>query len=260
MEDVYTQHGTNEIIDLFNDAHVFSFPKPTRLITQLLNLATSSDDDIILDFFAGSGATADAIMKLNKQDNFNRKFILVQLPEPTGRTDFPTIADICKERVRRVINKLNQEDEGKLPLNDAAPQDRGFKVFKLAPSNFKIWNSEPPKGEAELAKQLELHINHILPGRSQEDILTELLLKAGFPLTVKIERLTLAGKTVFSIAEGAMLICPEHELTLELIKEMAGRKPQRVICLDEGFAGNDQLKTNAALIFEANGVLKFQTV
>jgi len=240
------------------DQKIFDNPKPIELIKRMFEFGEKSD--IILDFFAGSGTTAHAVLDLNKEDGGNRKFILVQLPEPTDRTDFLTIADICEERVRRVINKLNREDEGKLPLGDATPQDRGFKVFKLATSNFKLWNSEPSMNETELTEQLELYIGHILPDRSQEDILTELLLKAGFPLTVKTEKLTLAGKTVFSIAEGAMLICLEHELTPELIKEMAGRKPRRALCLDEGFAGNDQLKTNAALIFEANGVLKFQTV
>lgn len=256
----HTDLANQELKALFDDK-VFDTPKPTKLIQRMMQLAAPVGEPyLVLDFFAGSGTTAQAVIELNKQDNCNRKFILVQLPESTGRTDFPTIADICKERVRRVITRLNKGEEGKLPLGNEAIQDRGFKVFKLAPSNFKLWNGEQPKDAEQLAQQLELHIDHILPDRTQEDILAELLLKSGFPLTTKVEKLTLAGKTVFSVAEGAMLICLENELTLEVIKAMADRKPERVICLDAGFAGNDQLKTNAALTFKSKGVVRFQTV
>lgn len=226
----------------------------------MLALATSKDDDIVLDFFAGSGTTAHAVLDLNKQDGGNRKFILVQLPEPTDRKDFLTIADITKERVRRVIKKLNDEDAGKLALETGGKPDRGFKVFKLRSSNFKTWNSDVPKEPGEVEKQLEMHVRHIVDGRTQEDLLYEILLKSGFPLTTPIETLPLAGQTVFSIAEGAMLICLEKKLTPEVIKSMAARKPERVVCLDEGFAGNDQLKTNAVQTMKTKGVIAFKTV
>ena len=218
-------------------------------------------DGIVFDFFAGSGTTAHAVVDLNKQDGGNRKFILVQLPEATGRTDYPTIADICKERVRRVINKLNEGDKGKLDLDGAKQQDRGFRVFKLAESNFKTWNANvPPNNVAALEQQLELHINHIREDRTAEDLLYEILLKSGFPLTTPVETLTLAGKTVHSVAGGALFICLERELTLELIRAMSECKPERVVCLDEGFADNDQLKANAVQIFKTKGVTSFKTV
>jgi adenine-specific DNA-methyltransferase len=197
---------------------------------------------------------------MNAQDGGNRQFILVQLPEPTGRKDFPTIAEITKERVRRVIGKLNQESTGQLPLKDKPKQDRGFMVFKLQSSNFKPWNPDVPKDAAQLASQLEMHIAHIQAGRTQEDILFEILLKSGYPMTARIECLTLAGKTVFSIGQGDMLICLEKDLSQDVIKEIAARKPIRVVCLDQGFAGNDQLKTNAAQTFKAKGVTSFRTV
>src|SRR5208283_5313885 len=114
IDDIFTQHGTNEIIELFDDAHVFPFPKPSKLLTPLLGLAAQITDAIVLDFFAGSGATAQAVLELNKQDKSNRRFILVQLPEPTGREDYSTIAEITKERIRRVIKKLDKVEEGKL--------------------------------------------------------------------------------------------------------------------------------------------------
>jgi adenine-specific DNA-methyltransferase len=105
-----------------------------------------------------------------------------------------------------------------------------------------------------------MHVHHIVEGRSQEDLLFEILLKSGFPLTTPIETLTLANQTVFSIAEGAMLICLEKTLTPEVIKEMAARKPERVVCLDESFTGNDQLKTNAVQTMKTKGVTSFRTV
>lgn len=254
----------NEMRTFFPNDESFDTPKPTKLIERMLRIATEdAGDDIILDFFAGSGTTAQAVLDLNGQDGGSRKFILVQLPEPTGRTDYPTIADITKERVRRVIKKLSDEDAAKQPslLDDpAAKQDRGFRVFKLAESNFTSWNAEVPHTVDALQKQLFDHIHHIRSGRSPQDILYELLLKSGFPLTTPVEALTLEGKTVYSVAGGAMFLCLERVLTMELIRAMAEQKPERVVCLDEGFAGNDQLKANAVQIFKTKGVTKFQTV
>ena len=258
----FNQEGSKEIDRLFGD-EAFDFPKPSALLSYLLSLKINDADSregIVLDFFAGSGTTAHAVLDLNKQDNGNRKFILVQLPEPTDRKDYPTIADITKERVRRVIKKLNEEDSGKLDLEGAKPQDRGFKVFKLAESNFKPWNADVPHDTQALEKQLDLHVDHIRDGRTADDLLYEILLKSGFPLTTPIEGLKLAGKTVHSVAGGALFICLEDALTLDLIRGMAEKKPERVVCLDEGFAGNDQLKANAVQIFKTKGVTSFKTV
>jgi adenine-specific DNA-methyltransferase len=213
-----------------------------------------------LDFFAGSGTTAHAVLNMNKQDSGNRKFILVQLPEPTGREDYATIADITKERVRRVIKKLNDEDAGKLDLGGGTKPDRGFRVFKLAESNFTTWDADQSKDAEGLARQLELHVDHIRPDRTLDDLLHEILLKSGFPLTTPVEILELAGKRVHSVAGGALFLCLDPALTLELIRAMAEKKPERVVCLDEGFAGNDQLKANAVQIFKTKGVTSFKTV
>ncbi len=238
--------------------------KPVAFLQKLLSMATDNKEPcLVLDFFAGSGSTAHAVLDLNRQDGGLRRFILVQLPEPTEREDLVTIADICKERVRRVIKKLNDEDAAREPglFDENGPkQDRGFRVFKLAESNFKLWNADVPHDEKTLIQQLELHIDHIRQDRMQEDILYEILLKDGFPLTAPVETLQLAGKTVYSVAEGALFICLERELTLELIRAMAEKKPERVVCLDEGFAGNDQLKANAVHIFKTRGVTSFKTV
>jgi len=249
-----------EIRQTFDGEVPFDTPKPSSLIARMLGLTTGNDvDDIVLDFFAGSGTTAHAVLELNKQDGGNRRFILVQLPEPTDRKDFPTIADITKERVRRVIKKLNAEDAGKLAL-DSAGQDRGFRVFKLAESNFTTWDAQVAHEPKALQNQLDFHVDHIRDERTPDDILYELLLKSGFPLTTPVEKQTLAGKTVHSVAGGALVICLERELTLELIRAIAEGKPERVVCLDEGFAGNDQLKANAVQTFKTKGIVKFQTV
>jgi adenine-specific DNA-methyltransferase len=234
-----------ELKELFGGEAYFQTPKPVKLLRKICELGTNSDD-IILDFFAGSGTTAQAVIELNKQDGDNRKFILVQLPEPTGRDDYLTIADIAKERIRRVIQRLNQEEEGRLPLNGSQKSDLGFRVFKLAESNFETWNANVAPGDVSaLQQQLELHIDHIRDSRTAEDILYEILLKSGFPLTTPVEQLTLAGKTVYSVSGGALFICLERQLTLELVRAMGEHRPERVVCLDNGFAGNNQLKANA---------------
>jgi adenine-specific DNA-methyltransferase len=248
-EDVgHTQEATTELKELFG-AIVFESPKPTRLIQRMIELSCN-DDGIVLDFFAGSGTTAQAVLEMNARDHGRRQFILIQLPEKTEQPDFSTIAEITKERVRRVIKNLNQEQAGKLKLRDAPEQDRGFRVFKLAESNFAPWNADLPHDAPALERQLELHVSHVRDGRTDQDILYEVLLKSGYPLATPVETVVIAGKTVHSVAGGQLLICLERKLTLELIRAIAERKPERVVCLDEGFAGNDQLKTNAAHIFE----------
>ncbi|MGA8139691.1 MAG: site-specific DNA-methyltransferase [Desulfobaccales bacterium] len=266
--------SSKEVRILFDGKKVYDNPKPSSLIRRALDFGEKAD--IILDFFAGSGTTAHAVLDLNKQDGGNRKFILVQLPEPLdpNNKDQKTAADICdslgkprtiaeitKERVRRVINNLDDENTGKLELDDASKQYLGFRVFKLAESNFKLWNAEVPHDAQALERQLELHVDHIREGRTADDILYEILLKSWtVALTTPIERLALAGKTVYRISGGLFFICLERELTLELIRAMAEQKPERVVCLDEGFAGNDQLKANAVQIFKTKGITSFKTV
>ncbi|GIK09062.1 MAG: site-specific DNA-methyltransferase [Chloroflexi bacterium] len=264
----YKETGTiddgTKIVDTLIGKDIFNYPKPPSLLIRMMKMALANvESPIVLDFFAGSGTTGHAVIEINKEDYGNRKFILVQLPEPcgketeSGKAGYKTIADITKERVRRIIKKLNDEEAGQLPMGNK--QDRGFRVFKLAESNFKGWDASVPKDGSALAQQLELHIDHIREGRTSEDILYEVLLKSGFPLTTPVEKIELVGKAVYSVAGGGMLICLEKELTLEVIRAMAEKKPQRVICLDLGFVGNDQLKANAVQIFKTKEVV-FKTV
>lgn len=235
----------------------FDYSKPVELIEYLIQITGCKGTDIVLDFFAGSCTTGHSVLNWNKSNSSDIKYVCIQLPEELENSAFSTVAEIGKERMRRVIKKMNDDDEGKFAVS--AKQDLGFRVFKLAESNFKGWDASAPKDGNALVQQLELHIDHIREGRTSEDILYEILLKSGFPLTTPVEKIELEGKAVYSVAGGGMLICLEKELTLEVIRAMAEKKSQRVICLDLGFAGNDQLKANAVQIFKTKEVV-FKTV
>lgn len=260
IDDVYTQHGTNEIIGLFGDAQIFSFPKPTELIVKLLEISfTGKDDEICLDLFSGSGSTADAMIQYNQQNSTNHKFILVQLPEALDpesipyKQGFKHVSDITLERVRRAIKSAEKE-------NPLFAGKCGLKFYELKSSNFKLWNpNTAPKDPEGLAKQLELYAENILPDRSQEDILYEIILKAGQPLTEKIEKRDMAGQTVFSIGGGLLLICLEDPIAEATLQAMIAAAPEQIVCLDQAFHGNDQLKTNIKLQMESIGK-KFSTV
>ena len=272
-----SQDGTKNFADLFENK-IFSYPKPVQLLKHIITTATNlSKDSIILDFFAGSATTAHAVMELNKEDGGNRKFICVQIPEPTDekseayKAGYKNIAEISKERIRRVSAKIKKEKETlvakekeNLFKNELKKEnsDLGFKVFKLDHSNFKIWDATLEKEPEAIQQRLFEHIDHISHKAAQESILYELLLKSGFELTTPIEKLTLADKTVFSIASGQLLICLEKELNNEALKAMAELQPTRVICLDEAFTGTnaDALKTNAVQIMKSKRVVNFRTV
>ncbi len=240
----------------------FDTCKPTGLINYCLEQSTETGD-IVLDFFSGSSTTAHAVLDLNNQDNGNRKFIMIQLPEPCAedseafKAGYKTIADIGKERIRRVIKKINEEQKGKLDFNPSIKQDLGFKVLKLNKSNFKHWQLlDPSTPSDETVGRLFEHIDHIEDNATQEDLLYEILLKAGYTPTEKIEAKTIAGKNVFDIADGALLLCLEDEVTKELITAIANIEPKQFICLDYAFNGNDQLKVNAVQTFAAHNMQK----
>lgn len=275
----FTQEGTAEIRDLFK-SDVFTFPKPSELIKYLIGLIVNDSDDkdyFVLDIFAGSASTANAVLNLNYSDNGNRKFICIQLPEKTDekseafKAGYKTISDLAIARISKSITKIKNDlsekiEKSKETLFDKTHNesliDLGFKVYKLAKSNFKIWDATLEKEPELIQAKLFEHIQHISPEAEQEAILYELLLKSGFELTTPIENLTLAGLTVFSIAEGQLLICLEKELTHDCLKAMAELQPTRVICLDEAFKGEnaDALKTNAVQIMKSKGVVNFRTV
>jgi adenine-specific DNA-methyltransferase len=240
-------------------AKLFDNPKDHVELKGLIKYVTS-DDGIILDFFAGSGSTAEAVLDLNHEAGISSKFILVQLPEPitgkdkTGKaamkTGFKTIADIAKERIRRAGNKIRGELADQLDLDGNKNLDLGFKVLKLAQSNFKQWQA-PNKDitDTELLKQIELNVDHVDPNASPEDLLYELLIKAGVMPTEKIESIEIAEHPVFSVADESLLIHLGDSVDQKLIDAVLAKAPQQFICLDKAFDGNDQLKANAVKTF-----------
>ena len=258
--------ATRDLRDMFDGNKMFDFPKPVAFVERLIQIApNSSEDDIVLDFFAGSGTTGHAVYSINATFNSKRKFILVQLPEPCGddtdasRAGYRDIAQLSRERIRRA---------GRLVRKGATLGlgDNGFRAFKLDRSSFKRWSAEASGQElGDLVDRLEEHADHIDPHATKNDILFELLLKDAFPLDTPVEILKVAGKEVFSVADGALLICLEVALTEDLIDALAELEPARVICLDAGFQGNDQLKANAVQTFKARArsretAIEFRTV
>ncbi|MCI4331374.1 MAG: site-specific DNA-methyltransferase [Thermoplasmata archaeon] len=243
----------------------FEFSKPSTLVKLLMSICGVGEGDITLDFFAGSGSTGHAALELAKERGGTRPFICVQLPEPTGiesaehKAGYKTIADICKERLRRVIKRLNDSDHGKLDRVEAGKPDRGLRVYRLAASNFQVWDSARPDGVDSLQRQLTEHVDHLVKGRSEQDLLAELLLKSGYPPTTHIQGISVSDKAAYKVSAGQLLICLDRQLTHEAVRAMADLKPDRVVCLDEGFVGNDQLKVNAAQTFKTKGIA-FQTV
>jgi len=254
----YTTNGTREVTDIFNGKY-FDFPKPSALIRSFVKQSTqTNDNDVILDFFSGSATTAHAVLDLNKEDKGNRKFIMVQLPEKCDekseafKAGYKTIAEIGKERIRRVIKKIEGEQGGKLDFGDGK-QDLGFKVFKLRESNFKIWRSKI-ETEAELVEQLQQHLEPLDEHAKTENILYELLLKSGVPLTAKIE-----AKNDYVLVNDNEIALMLEKVDKKMIKKIIDGKPQKVITLDRLFKNNDQLKTNTALQME-DAEIEFKAV
>lgn len=250
-----SESGKFELNELIGQFHGFDTVKPSRLIKTLLQSTVDpSESDICLDFFAGSGTTADAVMQFNREYSAACRYILVQLPEKivsevvAAKTGAKKISDLTLQRVKTVIDNL----KGELDLSQS--QKIGFKSFRLSSSNFKLWDAaNAPKDAEALAQTLELFADNVLQDRSQEDILYEVILKSGQPLTAKIEKIKVAGQQMFSIDNGAMLVCLEDPLEEATLRGMLDLKPAIMVALDKAFHGNDQLKTNIKLQAEATG-------
>jgi len=278
--------GTRKIREIF-ESNYFSYSKPLSLVSSLIKQVTS-DNDIVLDFFAGSGTTAQAVLELNKEDNDCRRFILVQMPEKTEKDSeaykagFKTIADISKERIRRVIKKLESEKENEqleLDKENDTTLDLGFKVFKLKNSNFKLWRGDEIGNAEDLTKQLDAFDDPVKKGAVVENIVYELMLKMGLDLNLKVEGQIVTADseptgnknkdsnaifgnfTYFKIDEGRIIIFTEAEgSTLNFINHLLkSEKPEKLICLDRIFEGDDESKTNLVLQMK-DAVIEFKTI
>ena len=259
IEGFSTKSGTNEVSKLLG-FKAFDYPKPIELINFLQLI--SEKDSYILDFFSGSASTAHAVLDLNKEDGGSRKFICVQMPELTPeqseakKAGYDTISQISQARIQKVIEKIKAKQEGELDSDKENPQDLGFKSFKLAPSNFKTWRSDAA-GE-DLAQQLAIFQSPYKEDTEQENMLYELLLKAGFSLTVPIQKENIAGTTLYLVDGGKMLLALEA-INEKVIQYVLEAKPQRFVTLDKLFGKDDQLLTNTRLQLQEMGV-DFQVI
>lgn len=248
-----TQEGKKLIKDLFGDVSIFETAKPVRLIQWAMTTSAVATNDIILDFFGGSGTTGHAVIAYNARAGSNCRYIIVQLPEPTDHKEYPTIAHITKERLRRAGKKIR---EG----NPIFAGDLGFRDFKLDTTNIRAW--EPDR--ENLSQALLDSVEHLKTDRSEADVLYELLLKLGLDLCVPMEQKTIAGRTVHSIGAGTLIVCLASQIGSEEVeplalgivewhKALAPAGESTVVFRDSAFA-DDVAKTNLAAILQQHGL------
>lgn len=250
MGSVFYRHSqpSNDVIKELFGEKVFENPKDHEIIARLINYCTDSDD-IILDFFAGSGSTGHAVFDLNKNNNSNRKFVLVQLPEPTPEDSlayscgFHRISELTKARIKRASQKYSDSS------NQLKSFDNGCRFFKLDSSTFANWAPKNISSANDLQNSLELYVDNSAPCNPEERLF-ELLLKAGFELTTDIKKVDVSGKCIFSVSDGALLICLEDKIEQNIIDAVLKLEPMQFICLDKGFQGNDELKANTVSAFK----------
>lgn len=256
----HTQSASQDLKKLFDGNSYFDYPKPVELIKRLIKIS-SDKNDIILDFFAGSSTTSQSTLELNLEDGGERKYILVQIPEFTDeksesfKAGYKTIAEIGKERIRRVGKKIKEEN----PLL-SGNLDTGFKVFKLDSSNIKGWDGLPDNLENSLFESQD----NIKSDRKEEDVLFEILLKYGLDLTLPIEEKIIEGKKVFNVGFGALFICLGNELNSKVAegigqwKETLKPETCRVIFKDGGFT--DVEKTNSVQTLKRFGIQEIKSI
>lgn len=244
-----SRRGTAEVENIF-DGKFFSFPKPISLLYDLI-FTGMNDNDFVLDFFSGSATTAHAVMQLNAEDGGNRKYIMVQLPELTDKNSeafkagYQNICEIGKERIRRAANKIKEEKRKKAEkdgmfahIDDA--QDYGFRVYRLDTSNMEDVYYRPQDYKQDA---LDLFADNIKPDRTADDLLAQVMLDWGLPLSYKIEQATINGKQVFRVAQDSLLACFDKGIDEDFAKIIAKEKPLRIVFRDSGFA-NDTAKIN----------------
>ncbi len=247
--------GRAAIEQLFDGDCPFDYPKPPELMKRFVELVTE-ENDLILDFFAGSGTTAQGVVSASIGDSLPRKWMLVQLPEPIleGVPSQASAAKWCKKlSLPPYISELTRERIKRLSIlpPKGSRVDTGFRFFKLAPSNFAVWDANAIEGdEAKLEQQLFAQVEHVLPGRTNQDILFELMLKSRYELTTPVEQVKVGKCEVWKVSGGEMVVVIDTGLTLEVIREIVSWKPVAVVILDRCFNADDSLKTNARKIFE----------
>lgn len=240
----------------------FDFSKPSKLISHLIRYCFAGDKNgIVLDFFSGSGTTGHAVMQLNTEIDGDIKHIQVQLPEPTDeksdafKSGYRSIADISKERLRRAGEKIKDDYSDKIAQRDT-PLDVGFKVYKLADTNFSKWRTSSETDEKAVQQQLLEIRESSNDAATEEDLLTEVLLKQGISLTAKVQHQDISGLSVWNIGDTTVLAYLNEEVkpNLEQLRAMAELEPGKIIVLEDAFQGDDELKTNLAQICKTNKI------
>ncbi len=232
----HSQGATQKLAKLFDGKKYFDYPKPVTLIQRCISLY-SNKDSLILDFFSGSATTAHAVMQLNAEDCGNRKYIMVQLPEETPedsearKAGYDTIPEIAKERIRRAGKKIKEES----PLT-TQNLDTGFRVFRLADSNFGEVKKAP--GEYDQA-QLDLFLNNVKSDRTDLDLLFGAMLSWGVQLSLPMTSEEVDGKMIYTVNEGDLVACFAEDVTENIVKAMADKKPLRVLFRDGCFVRDD---------------------
>ena len=239
-------NAKKQLIELFEKAP-FDYSKPMSLLKFLSSFATKNDD-IILDFFSGSATTAHAVMQLNAEDGGNRKFICVQLPEVCDekseayKAGYKTICDIGMERIRRAGKKILEEQDAQMKLGDEdkKPLDIGFKVFELDTSNLKTWDGTPVEENEQmiLLDRMNEMLHRVKPDRSDLDMVYEIMLKSGIPLTYRVDKVDIQGKSAYSVGDDCLLlVCLAENITPEMIEEMCDYAPAKLVigknCFDD---------------------------
>ena len=231
----HSQEGAKEVVSLFGNKGVFDGPKPVRLLERLITLANLKSDSIVMDFFSGSATTAHALMKVNAEKQTSYKFILVQLPEEVSETKkeqgYKTICGIGKERIRRAGKKIKEES----PLT-TQNLDTGFRVFRLADSNFEEVKKAP--GEYNQT-QLDLFLNNVKSDRTDLDLLFGAMLNWGVQLSLPMTSEEVDGKMIYSVNDGDLVACFAEDITENIVKAMADKQPLRVLFRDSCFARDD---------------------
>ena len=240
-------HEADEEMKKLMEKKVFTSPKPTKLLHLLLTLGNTNKEAIILDFFSGSATTAHAVMRLNSEDGGNRKFIMVQLPEKTDekseafKAGYKNICEIGKERIRRAGKKIKEES----PLT-TQDLDTGFRVLKLDSTNMQdIYYSPKDISQADLFSQ----VDNVKPDRTGEDLLFQVMLELGATLDSKIETTTVAGKTIYNVAEGYLVACFDPDVTDDVVKAIAQMQPAYAVLRDTSMK-DDSTATNFEQIFK----------
>lgn len=228
----HNQEGRQELKKLFDNKGYFDGPKPLRLMKRILQIANLDKDSIVLDFFSGSATTAQAVMQMNAEDDGNRKFILVQLPEETEKDSeaykegYVNICSIGKERIRRAGKKIKEENP------EAKDLDLGFRVFRVDSSNFEEVEHTPNEWNQD---QLDLFLNNIKPDRNDLDLLFGCLLDWGIKLSLPMTSEEVDGKMIYTVNEGDLVACFADKVSDNIVKAMADKMPLRVIFRDSCF-------------------------